>query len=637
MYRIDDWGAGYAGISELGHVEISPMGPCGMKVDLYELVIGLRERDINTPVLLRFSDLIGHRLRSINDAFQRSIKDNEYYGSYQAVYPIKVNQQHQIVSEIARYGHELGFGMEVGSKPELLAVMAMTASDPKQLIVCNGFKDAQYIEAVILAHKLGRRIVPVIENHSELEQIISTAERYEVRPPIGIRVKIVASGSGRWEESTGTKSKFGLTTTELLRAVEMLREHGLLDCLQLLHCHSGSQHQDISTIKATVTELTHTYVQLVGLGANLKYIDIGGGLGVDYVGGRSNEESSMNYSLDEYASDVVYRIRSVCDASGVDHPTIVTECGRAMTAYSSVLVFDVLGSSGPADIITTGDGQRITHGQVEATAPQPLRDLDSTLADMHADPSNLVAPYHDAIRARDEAMTLFSLGFLTLEQRATSERLFWTICELIQQSCAALDRVPDELQDIDELMSEVFFCNFSIFQSLPDSWAIDQFFPIMPICRLDEQPDRRAILSDITCDSDGKIRDYLNPDGGVGSTLPVHALQPGDDYTMAAFLVGAYQETLGDLHNLFGDAHTVHISLDEQGWNIEELIRGDSIRQVLSYVQYDAKDLARTLERECEASVRSGSISVAEARVMRHFYESGLDGYTYLDSIPESY
>lgn len=627
LYRVDQWGAGYIGINDAGHVTLHPSGTQGPCVDLHEIVTGLYERGINTPVLLRFSDVIEHRLNVINNAFLHAIKENEYTGAYQAVYPIKVNQQHQIVNEIARHGRGLGFGLEVGSKPELLAVMAMAASNPNQLIVCNGFKDAQYIEAVILAHKLGRRIVPVIENLRELDRIITTAERYAVRPTIGARVKLAATGSGRWGSSTGTKSKFGMTTTELLRAVDKLRDHDMLDCFDLLHCHSGSQHQDIATIKSAVTELAHTLVQLRSLGAGLSYLDIGGGLGVDYMGGRADTASSMNYTLDEYASDVVYRIGSVCDAAGTRHPIIVTECGRAMAAYSSILVFDVLGSSGPTDIINP----TINPDAIKPNDPQPVLDLESTLKVIRSEDPHYVASYHDAMRARDEATTLFSLGYLTLEQRAVSERMFWTICDHIQRACLAMEVVPDELIEIDELMSEVYFCNFSIFQSLPDAWAIDQFFPMMPISRLNERPDRRAVLADITCDSDGKIGSYINSDGGIASTLPVHELGPDDIYYMGAFLVGAYQETLGDLHNLFGDAHTVHITLDDDGWAIDELIRGDTVRQVLSYVQYNASDLARILERECEAGVRTRSLTVPEARTMRHFYESGLDGYTYLD------
>lgn len=627
IYRINEWGADYFGIGETGDVVLHPSGPDGPRVNLQEIVKGLYERGINTPVLLRFGEIINHRLNAINNAFVRAIKENEYRGSFQAVYPIKVNQQHQIVNEIARHGGGLGFGLEVGSKPELLAVMSLTASNPTQLIVCNGFKDAQYIEAVILAHKLGRRIVPVIENLRELDQIIAMAEKYNVRPSIGARVKLAVSGSGRWGTSTGMKSKFGMTTTELLRAVETLGAHNMVDCLDLLHCHSGSQHQDIGTIKAAVTELSHTFVQLREMGARLSYLDIGGGLGVDYVGSRSDAASSMNYTLDEYATDVVYRIGSVCDAAGTDHPVIVTECGRAMAAYSSVLVFDVLGSSGPTDIINPG----IQSGSIDHSSPQPVRDLDSTLSIVRGEDPHLVASYHDAIRARDEVNTLFSLGYLTLKERGDSERLFWTICHQIQQRCLQLEVVPDELSDIDELMGEVYFCNFSIFQSLPDAWAIDQFFPMMPISRLDERPDRRAILADITCDSDGQIEAYIDQDGGISRTLPVHKLGSEDIYYIGAFLVGAYQETLGDLHNLFGDAHAVHIRIDEDGWAIDELIRGDSVRQVLSYVQYDASDLARRLEKECEAGVRAGSLTVLEAKTMRRFYESGLEGYTYLD------
>ena len=627
LYRVGQWGGDYIGVNDAGHVALHPAGLDKPGVDLHEIVTGLHERGVNTPVLLRFSDIIEHRLNAINNAFQRAIAENSYSGSYQAVYPIKVNQQHQIVNEIARHGRELGFGMEVGSKPELLAVMAMTASNPNQLIVCNGFKDTQYIEAVILAHKLGRTIIPVIENLRELDRIIAMAQKYGVRPTIGARVKLATTGSGRWGTSTGTKSKFGMTTTELLRAVSTLEQHGMAECLDLIHCHSGSQHQDISTIKSAVTELAHTFVQLRGLGAKLTYLDIGGGLGVDYMGGRSDAASSMNYTLEEYASDVVYRVGSVCDAAQVEHPVIVTECGRAMAAYSSLLVFDVLGSSGPSDIIYP----EIKPGTIAQDDPQPVRDLDSTLEIVLGDSPHLVASFHDAMRARDEAMTLFSLGYLTLGQRATSERLFWTICASIQKLCTTLESIPEELSEIDELMSEVYFCNFSIFQSLPDAWAIDQFFPMMPIGRLNEHPNHRAVLADITCDSDGQIQTYIDPEGGIGNTLPVHALNSDDIYYIGAFLVGAYQETLGDLHNLFGDAHTVHIKLDETGWAIDELIRGDTVRQVLSYVQYNANELARALERECESGVRSGSLSVGEARTMRNFYENGLDGYTYLD------
>lgn len=632
LYRVDQWGAGYIGINDAGHIVIYPEGQASTGIDLHEIVTGLHERGVNTPVLLRFSDIIEHRLNAISNAFQQAIKENEYSGNYQAVYPIKVNQQHHIVEEIAQSGRALGFGMEVGSKPELLAVMAITASNPNQLIVCNGFKDAQYIEAVILAHKLGRRIVPVIENLRELDRIISTAEKYGVRPTIGARVKLATVGSGRWGSSTGTLSKFGMTTTELLRAVERLKAHDMIDCLDLLHCHTGSQHQDITSIKSAVTELAHTFVQLRKLDARLSYLDIGGGLGVDYTGGRANADSSMNYTLEEYASDVVYRIGSVCDAAGIKPPTIVTECGRAMAAFSSVLVFDVLGSTGPTDIIgpmIRADGA--AHELIDADAPQPVKDLESALSIVQSETPHLVASYHDARSALDEVNTLFSLGYLTLEQRAVSERMFWMICRQIQLACGALEEVPDELSGLDELMSDVYFCNFSIFQSLPDAWAIDQFFPIMPIGRLDERPNRQAILGDITCDSDGKIADYIDPEGGIASTLPVHALDSENIYYMGAFLVGAYQETLGDLHNLFGDAHTVHIKLDSNGWAIDEIIRGDTIRQVLSYVQYNANELARVLEKECETGVRKGSLTVPEARTMQRFYESGLDGYTYLD------
>jgi arginine decarboxylase len=634
LYRPNDWGQDYFTIGENGHLLTQPGGPSSPSLDLHEIIEGLAERGINTPVLLRFSDILHHRLCTIRDAFSQAIKENDYTGEFIAAYPIKVNQQHQVVEEIAHFGHELGFGLEVGSKPELLAVMAMTVKAPDQIIICNGFKDAQYIEAVILAHKLGRRIIPVVENLQELNLIISYAEKHNVRPKIGVRIKLASSGSGRWAGSTGLKSKFGLTTTELLQAVGTLKRHDMLDCLDLLHCHSGSQHQSISTIKEAITELSHVYVQLRTIGAKLTYLDIGGGLGVDYQGSVSDRASSMNYSLEEYASDVVYRISSVCKNAQVEHPIIISECGRAMVAYSSVLVFNILGSAGPKDQIDFELPNKIKAQSCSQDPhnedPQPILDLREALYAITNQESRLVEVYHDIERAREEALTLFSLGYLTLEQRALSEQLFWTTCAKIQRACRTLTEVPEPLANIDDLMSETYFANFSIFQSLPDSWAIDQLFPIMPIHRLDEEPVSRAILADITCDSDGKIDSFISYSGKPNQTLPVHELHHDKPYYMGVFLVGAYQETLGDLHNLFGDPHAVHIALDGEDWSINEIVKGDTVSEVLSYVQFNPPQLEKTLERECEKAVKNKLMSVRESRILTEFYRNGHSAYTYL-------
>lgn len=625
-YRANQWGQGYFSIGPRGHMQAHPKGSAGPAVDLHEIVSGLSERGIHTPVLLRFSDIVNNRLTALRDAFANAIQENSYTGSYLAAYPIKVNQQRQVVEEIAYFGHKLGFGLEVGSKPELLAVMAMTIETPDQIIICNGFKDAQYIEAVILAHKLGRTIIPVVENIKELRLIIDFAEKHGVRPRIGVRVKLASTGSGRWGNSVGIKSKFGLTIAELLQAVGTLKRHDMLDCLDLLHCHSGSQHQDIGTIKRAITELAHVFVQLRETGATLSYLDIGGGLGVDYQGSVSDRASSMNYTLEEYASDVVYRIGSVCDANQTSHPTIITECGRAMVAYSSVLIFNVLGSTGPSDLVHSD----LVVPKDDIDAPQPLRDLRNALNSLREQKPRLVEVYHDTTRAREDAMSLFSLGYLSLEERAEIERLFWTICSLLRDICKKTDVVPDPLEDIDDLMSETYFANFSLFQSLPDSWAIDQLFPIMPIHRLEEEPTKRAVFADITCDSDGKVDSFISDYGKPENTLAVHDLQDAP-YYFGVFLVGAYQETLGDLHNLFGDPHAVHIEVDGDDWSIAEIVKGDSISEVLSYVQFEPEKLARALEKECERAVKRKDMSVRESRILTQFYEGGLSGYTYLD------
>jgi arginine decarboxylase len=624
LYQIPAWGKGYFSVNGAGNLVVRPDTTSAHEIDLHEVVQGLAERDLRTPVVVRFSDILAHRLKRLHDAFAQAISENEYTNRYAAVYPIKVNQQRLVVEAVYRYGQGYGFGLEVGSKPELLAVMAMTEASPDRLIICNGFKDSSYIEAVILATKLGRTIIPVVENFSELALILRHAEAYGVRPRIGVRVKLSSEGSGRWRESAGDRSKFGLFVSEILEVLRVLRGKDMLDCLQLVHCHPGSQLQDIRRVKEAINELAHVYAEMVKLGAGLKYIDVGGGLGVDYDGSGSNFASSMNYTLVEYANDVVYRIASVCNARNVPHPMIISESGRAIAAHHSVLVFNALGCSvldgfevGKDDLQPPGD------------APQPIKDLADAWRSVT--PRRLVECYHDAVTARDEVRQMFKLGLLSLEFRAQAERLYWATCTRIRDAARKLDEIPEQLADLEEVLSDTYFCNFSVFQSLPDSWAIDQLFPIVPVHRLHEQPTRKAVLADITCDSDGKIDRFVSV-RDVKRTLELHPLRAGEDYYIAAFLVGAYQETLGDLHNLFGDTHVIHIRLhDEGGWWIEEIVKGDTPNKVLEYMEYDVAELYPALARDCERAVRDGRMALAESQSIKRFYENELNGYAYLN------
>jgi arginine decarboxylase len=627
LYNVAAWGKGYFSVNASGHVVVRPDTTEQREIDLYEVVEGLQARDLTTPVVVRFSDILAHRLRRMHEAFAQAIAENDYKNRYAAVFPIKVNQQRLVVEEVYRYGKEFGFGLEVGSKPELLAVMAMTENAPERLIVCNGFKDDSYIEAVTLATKLGRTIIPVVENFDELGLILKHAQAYQVRPRIGVRVKLFSEGSGRWSASAGEKSKFGLFITEILELFEVLKAHDMLDCLQLVHCHPGSQLQDIRRVKDAINELAHVYAELKLMGAGLQYIDVGGGLGVDYDGSGTNFSSSMNYTLNEYASDVVYRIASVCNSRDIPHPMIVSESGRAVAAYHSVLIFDALGSSALDKFRITGDESADYGGEEEL--PQPVHDLFEAYRAVSE--RRLVECYHDALTAREQVLQMFNLGLLSLEFRGLAERLYWATCAKIRDACRKLERLPEELEDLESILSDTYFCNFSVFQSLPDSWAIDQLFPIMPIHRLDERPTRTAVLADITCDSDGKIDHFVSL-RDVKRTLELHELKPDEKYYLAAFLVGAYQETLGDLHNLFGDTHVVHVRLhDEGGWWIEEVVKGDTANKVLEYMEYDVAELYPALARDCERAIRDGRMTLAESQALKRFYESELDGYAYLE------
>jgi len=627
LYHVEAWGKGYFSVNDSGHVVVRPDTTERHEIDLYEVVEGLQARDLTTPVVVRFSDILAHRLRRLHDAFAQAITENDYKNRYAAVYPIKVNQQRLVVEEVYRYGQEFGFGLEVGSKPELLAVMAMTENAPERLIICNGFKDDSYIEAVTLATKLGRTIIPVVENFEELGLILKHAQTYQVRPRIGVRVKLFSEGSGRWSASAGERSKFGLFITEILELFNVLKQHDMLDCLQLVHCHPGSQLQDIRRVKEAINELAHVYAELKLMGAGLQYIDVGGGLGVDYDGSGTNFASSMNYTLNEYASDVVYRIASVCNLRDIPHPMIVSESGRAVAAYHSVLIFDALGSSALDKFRVTGDRAEDYGGDEEL--PQPVQDLFEAYRAVSE--RRLVECYHDALTAREQVLQMFNLGLLSLEFRALAERLYWATCAKIRDSCRKLERLPEELEDLESILSDTYFCNFSVFQSLPDSWAIDQLFPILPIHRLHERPTRTAVLADITCDSDGKIDHFVSL-RDVKRTLELHELRADEKYYLAVFLVGAYQETLGDLHNLFGDTHVVHVRLhDEGGWWIEEIVKGDTANKVLEYMEYDVAELYPALARDCERAIRDGRMTLAQSQALKRFYESELDGYAYLE------
>ena len=618
LYEVPRWGKGYFSIGSAGHIQVHPTKDPSRAIDLKQLVDDLQARGITLPVLIRFSDILKHRLGDIHEAFQAAIAQHQYNGRYCCVYPIKVNQQRQVVEEVLNFGAPYQFGLEAGSKPELLAVVAMASNDTP--IMCNGFKDAEYIETVMLAQKMGRNIIPVVEKYTELGLILEYSKKVGVRPQIGMRVKLAARGGGRWQSSGGYRSKFGLTVGEILHGLEDLKRHDMADCFKLLHFHLGSQIPNIRVVKHALNEAARVYAELHKAGAGLQYLDVGGGLGVDYDGSQTNFESSINYTLEEYANDVVYHIQSACDDAGVPHPTIVSESGRAVVAYHSVLVFNVLGVSGFG-----ADGNLQQNGE---EVEQPLIDLRDTYNNLTT--RNALESYHDAQQALDMALNLFSGGYLPLDQRSQAESLFWAICVKLQKLVQQLDDVPEDLQNLDEQLSSTYFCNFSLFQSIPDSWAIKQLFPVMPIHRLNERPTERAVLGDITCDSDGKIDQFIDR-RDVKRTLPLHPFN-GDPYMLGVFLVGAYQEILGDLHNLFGDTHAVHVRLDGEGNVVlEALIKGDTVREVLDYVEFNAETLLHRMRSDAETAVREGRLDFEQSGRLLRFYEDGLHGYTYLE------
>lgn len=618
LYMVRQWGGGFFGINERGHVVVHPRGADGPSLDLKDLVDELLERGIDLPLLVRFSDILRTRIRQVNEAFAKAFADHESSGGYMGVYPIKVNQQRHVVEEIVQYGAPYKYGLEAGSKPELMTALAMLDS-PEPLIICNGYKDVEYIDMALWGQKLGKTIVLVVEDFAELEKILDRSAALKVTPRVGLRMKLSARGSGRWQESGGSRSKFGLTVTEILRSVELLKKEGMLGSLVLTHFHLGSQITNIRSIKEALAEATRIYLELVKMGAGLKYFDVGGGLAVDYDGSSSNFQSSANYTLDEYVSDVVHAVTEACNAAEVPHPIIVTECGRAITSYQSVLIFNVLGVT------------ELAQDPVPASLPDEAPPVLHNLLEVHNSISSksLQEAYHDALHHRDEALSLFNLGYLTLEERGTAESIFWSACRKILKIMREKEYVPDEMEGLEAQLADTYCCNFSAFQSVPDCWAVGQLFPIMPIHRLTEEPVRRTILADITCDSDGKIDKFIDL-RDVKSTLQLHAFN-GGEYYLGTFLTGAYQEILGDMHNLFGDTNAVHVSIADDGQHfVDHVVAGDTVEEVLHYVQYSTEDLLVRMRRTVEIAVRNRLITFNESAELLRRYQRGLEGYTYL-------
>ena len=619
IYNVKGWGLKYFSINDKGHVQVTPYEGSA-SVDLKDVMDELQLRDVSSPILLRFPDILDNRIQKISNCFKKAAAEYDYKGQNFVVYPIKVNQMRQVVEEIVSHGNKYNIGLEAGSKPELHAVLA-TNSHEKSLIICNGYKDEDYIELALLAQKMGRRIILVVEKLNELRLIAEVAKRIKIEPNIGIRIKLSSSGSGKWEESGGDVSKFGLNSSELLDALAFLEKNKMDKCLKLIHFHIGSQITKIRRIKNALREAMQFYVQLSKMGLNIEFVDIGGGLGVDYDGTRSSSSAnSMNYSIQEYVNDSVSALVDVCVKNNLPQPNIITESGRSLTAHHSVLIIDVLET---AQLPIWSESKEISEDNHELA-----RELYAIWNKIN--PSRVLEDWHDAVQIREEALELFSLGLLDLKTRAQIEKLYWSIAREVNDMTHSMKHPPEELRKIGKMLPEKYFCNFSLFQSLPDSWAIDQMFPIMPIIRLDEKPGRLATLQDITCDSDGKIGHFVSPNG-VSNALPVHALRPNEPYYIGVFLVGAYQEILGDMHNLFGDTNAVHISVTKDGYEIDQLIDGETVADVLDYVEYNPKKLVRNVEAWVTSSMKKGIISPEEGRQFLNTYRAGLYGYTYLE------
>ena len=620
LYNINGWGLKYFSINDKGHVAVTPREGSA-SVDLKELMAELQVRDVTSPVLLRFPDILDNRIEKISKCFQQAADEYGYTAKNFIIYPIKVNQMRQVVEEIVSHGKKFNIGLEAGSKPELHAVLAIN-TDENSLIICNGYKDENYVELALLAQKMGRRIFLVVEKLNELRLIADISKRLKIRPNIGIRIKLASSGSGKWEESGGDGSKFGLNSSELLEALDFLEKAKMTDCLKLIHFHIGSQITKIRRIKNALKEASQFYVQLQNMGFHVEFVDIGGGLGVDYDGTRSSSsESSMNYSIQEYVNDSVSALVDACAKNNLPQPNIITESGRSLTAHHSVLVFEVLETT---SLPIWDEKEELGEN------PHELVDELYKIWDNMNQP-RLLESWHDALQIREEALDLFGLGLLDLRTRAQIEQLFWSVAREVNEIASDMKHAPEELRKISKLLPDKYFCNFSLFQSLPDSWSIDQLFPIMPISRLDERPDRTATIQDITCDSDGKINNFISSHG-ANSHLAVHALNNKEPYYIGVFLVGAYQEILGDMHNLFGDTNAVHVSVYKDRYEIDQVIDGETVAEVLDYVQFSPKKLVRSVETWVTSSMKAGIITPEEGREFLSNYRSGLYGYTYLEN-----
>ena len=622
LYNIDRWGLGYFSVNDRGNISICPTQNPATPIDIMELIAEARsEYGLGFPMVLRFQDLLRHRVETINKAFNAAIEEAAYRNVYRGVFPIKVNQLREVVEEIMEAGAPFHFGIEAGSKPELLAALAIHR-DPESLIICNGYKDSLFIQNALLGRKLGKRVILVVEKLEELHQILAVSKEVGVEPMIGVRVRLAAKGSGKWATSGGENAKFGLSTADLVAASNTLKEAGLEHCLKLVHFHVGSQVPDIGTIKRAVREAARFYTKIAKMGHALEYLDVGCGLGVDYDGSRTAFESSTNYSLQEYARDIVWNIMDVCDSEKVAHPTIVSESGRAIVAHHSVLVVEAFGSI------------EKDHGAIPVAPSQNDPKLLADILDIQRQLSrqNRMESLHDAQQIKEQSQSMFDLGLLELESKAKIETIYWQIARTIVDYCAGMKYVPEEVKDLEIALCDQYVCNFSVFQSLLDHWALGQLFPVMPIHRLDEFPERNATLVDITCDSDGKVSKFIDLND-VRETLPVHRLNNGEPYYIGFFIMGAYQDIMGDLHNLFGRVNEAHVFLDEDeesGWYIEETLEGSTISEVLSTTQWDKNELTRQVKAQVDAAIKSDRLKPNEAMKLLANYEKALKGYTYL-------
>lgn len=619
LYRIEGWGRPYFSINAAGHVTVSPKGERGGSLDLFELVNALQQRNLGLPMLIRFSDILEDRIERLNACFAKAIARYNYPGVYRGVFPVKCNQQRHLIEDLVRFGKPHQFGLEAGSKPELMIALALLDT-PGALLICNGYKDQEYIETAMLAQRLGQTPIIVLEQIEEVDLAIAASRQLGIKPILGVRAKLSTQGMGRWGTSTGDRAKFGLTIPEIMEAVEKLGAADLLGSLQLLHFHIGSQISAINVIKDAIQEASRIYVELAMLGADMKYLDVGGGLGVDYDGSQTNFYTSKNYNMQNYANDIVAELKDTCDEREITVPTLVSESGRAISSHQSVLIFDVLSTS-----------------DVPLDPPDPPQDGESPIIKylwetyQSINKENYQEFYHDAAQFKEEAISRFNLGILRLNERAKAERLYWACCQKVLTIIRQEEYVPDELEDLEKIMASIYYINLSVFQSAPDCWAIDQLFPIMPIHRLDEEPTRRGILADLTCDSDGKIDRFIDL-RDVKSVLELHKFHPGKPYYLGMFLNGAYQEIMGNLHNLFGDTNAVHINLTPKGYQIEHVVKGDTMSEVVSYVQYDAEDMVENIRQRCERALEEQHITLAESQRLLQTYEQSLQRYTYLNS-----